>query len=51
MYIPYEIANSPDEDIIIGDIEAFMDYVDNGQAENDWHAIVAARLRKLGDIF
>ncbi|MGE3540272.1 MAG: hypothetical protein AB7N91_22885 [Candidatus Tectimicrobiota bacterium] len=35
-YLPAELSVEPEDTTVIGDIEAFMTYVENGQALRDW---------------
>ena len=40
-YLPPEIALTLEETTIVGDIDAFIEYVENGQALRDWHERLA----------
>ncbi len=40
--LPTELIEVPDETVIIGDIDMFIEYVENGQALRDWHDRLAA---------
>lgn len=41
-YLPAELAIEPEDTTVIGDVEAFMEYVESGQALRDWHDRIAA---------
>ena len=51
MPLPPELLEEPEETAVIGDVEAFMDYIDSGQAERDWHERIALRIRELEELF
>jgi len=40
-YLPPELALASEETTIVGDIDAFIEYVESGQALHDWHARLA----------
>jgi hypothetical protein len=40
-YIPPELALTSDETAVVGDIDAFIEYVESGQALRDWHERIA----------
>lgn len=37
-YLPIELENIDEETAVVGDIDAFIDYIENGQALHDWYA-------------
>jgi hypothetical protein len=39
--MPIELRMIDDETIVIGDVDAFIAYIENGQAQRDWHDRVA----------
>lgn len=41
-HLPIELMDVSDETAIIGDIDAFIEYVESGQALHDWHDRLAA---------
>ncbi len=41
-YLPAELAIEPEDTTVIGDIEAFIAYLESGQALRDWHDRLAA---------
>jgi hypothetical protein len=41
-HLPIELVAVSDETTIIGDIDLFMEYVENGQALRDWHERLAS---------
>ena len=51
MPLPPELLEEPEDTTVIGDVEAFMDYLDSGQAERDWHERMALRIRELEELF
>jgi hypothetical protein len=51
MPLPPELLEEPEETTVIGDVDAFIDYVISGQAERDWHERIALRLRELEELF
>jgi hypothetical protein len=51
MPLPPELLEEPEDTTVIGDVEAFMDYLDSGQAERDWHERIALRIRELEELF
>jgi len=40
-YLPPELALASDETTVVGDIDAFIAYVESGQALRDWHERLA----------
>ena len=40
-YLPPELALASDETTVVGDIDAFIEYVESGQALRDWHERLA----------
>jgi hypothetical protein len=51
MPLPPELIEEPEETAVIGDIDAFMDYLESGQAERDWQERLAIRIRELDELF
>ena len=51
MPLPSELLEEPEETAVVNDVEAFMDYIDSGQAERDWHERIALRIRELEELF
>ena len=51
MPLPVELLEEPAETTVVGDIEAFMAYVESGQALQDWNARLGERLRALTELF
>jgi serine acetyltransferase len=39
------------ETAVIGDVDAFIDYVESGQALRDWHERIAVAMRELEELF
>jgi hypothetical protein len=40
-YLPPELALASEETTVVGDIDAFIAYVESGQALRDWHERLA----------
>jgi len=40
-YLPPELALTSEETTVVGDIDAFIEYVESGQALRDWHERLA----------
>jgi hypothetical protein len=51
MPLPPELIEHPDDTTVIGDIDAFIEYLESGQALRDWNERLAATLRELEEIF
>ena len=51
MPLPPELLEHPDETTVIGDVDAFIDYIESGQALQDWNERLAARLKELEELF
>lgn len=51
MPLPLELLNESAETTVIGDVEAFIAYIESGQALRDWHARLEARLREMEELF
>lgn len=51
MPLPPELEKLPEDTAIVGDIEAFMDYIESGQAMQDWNERLAQRLKELEELF
>ncbi len=50
MPLPPELASAPEDTTVIGDIDAFMEYIESGQALQDWNERRAALLRELEEL-
>jgi len=35
--LPVELAMAPEETTVVGDIDAFIEYLETGQSLRDWH--------------
>ena len=42
-HMPAELAVALEETTVVGDVDAFIEYLENGQALHDWHARLAAQ--------
>jgi hypothetical protein len=40
--LPAELAIAPEETTVVGDIDAFIEYLESGQSLRDWHARLTA---------
>ena len=49
MPLPIELIQEPEDTTVVGDIEAFMIYVETGQAARDYHERISFRLKELED--
>ena len=41
-YLPENLRVVPNETAVVGDVDAFMDYVEDGLALLDWHLRIAS---------
>ena len=39
--LPAELAMAPEETTVVGDIDAFIEYLESGQSLRDWHERLA----------
>ena len=51
MPLPPELAEIPEETTVIGDVDAFMEYIESGQALQDWNERIAQRMKELEELF
>jgi hypothetical protein len=51
MPLPPELAELPDDTAVIGDLDAFMQYIESGQAFQDWNERIAQRAKELEELF
>ncbi len=51
MPLPPELYDLEDETAVVGDVDAFFEYVEAGQALQDWNERLAQRLRELEELF
>jgi hypothetical protein len=51
MPLPPELAEAPEETTVIGDVDAFIEYLESGQAFQDWNERLAQRARELEELF
>jgi hypothetical protein len=50
MPLPPELAEEHDDTTVVGDIDAFIAYVESGQAMLDWQERMALRLKELEEL-
>jgi hypothetical protein len=50
MPLPPELAEELEDTAVVGDIDAFIDYIESGQAALDWQERMAMRLRELDEL-
>ena len=51
MPLPPELAELPEDTAIVGDLEAFFEYIESGQALQDWNERIAQRTKELEELF
>jgi hypothetical protein len=51
MPLPPELAELAEDTTVLGDLEAFMEYIESGQAEQDWNERLAQRIKELAELF
>jgi hypothetical protein len=51
MPLPPELAELPEDTAVVGDLDAFMDYIESGQAQQDWNERLAQRIKELSELF
>jgi hypothetical protein len=51
MRFPPELTEHPDDTIVIGDVDAFIEYVESGQAFDDWNTRIAVATKELEELF
>ena len=47
MPLPSELLDATDETTVVGDLEAFMVYLESGQAWQDWRRLHATAVQEL----
>ena len=40
-WLPQELQGLPEQTTVVGDIDAFIEYIERGQALRDWHERMA----------
>ncbi|GIX48956.1 MAG: hypothetical protein KatS3mg131_3167 [Candidatus Tectimicrobiota bacterium] len=50
MPLPPELAATPEDTAVVGDIDALIAYIESGQALQDWEERRAALLRELEEL-
>lgn len=50
MALPAESLNIPEDTAVIGDVDAFIAYIESGQAELEWLESLAVRYRKFEEL-
>lgn len=51
MPLPPELAETQEETTVIGDVDAFIEYFESGQALQDWNERIAQRMKELEELF
>ena len=51
MPLPPELAELPEDTAVIGDLDAFMQYIESRQAIQDWNQRIAQRAKELEELF
>jgi hypothetical protein len=51
MHLPIEIEEMPADTVVMGDVDAFIAYVESGQALEEWQKCHAWALRELARCF
>jgi hypothetical protein len=49
MTLPMPLNDETDDTAVIGDLDAFMTYVESGRALQDWHALCKAAAKEMDD--
>lgn len=47
MLFPNEFVDEPNDTAVVGDLDAFMTYVETGQALQDWNALRQTACKEL----
>ena len=51
MPLPPELAETLEETTVVGDLDAFIAYLESGQALQDWNERIAQTARELEELF
>lgn len=51
MVFPAELIDEPNDTAVIGDLEAFMAYLESGQAWHDWQELCTTAHREFARCF
>ena len=51
MALPPELIEEPAETTVVGEVDAFMTYVESGRALKDWQERLDLRLREFDELF
>ena len=51
MPLPPELAELSEDTAVVGDLDAFMEYIESGQAQQDWNERLAQRIKELAELF
>ena len=51
MQLPPELIDTSEETTVVGDLDAFIAYVESGQALGEWNERLARRTQALEEIF
>lgn len=50
MPLPTKLFEEPEETAVVGDVDAFIQYVENGQAEQDWYMLIELYRQELDEM-
>jgi hypothetical protein len=51
MQLPPELIDEPADTAVIGHVDAFIAYVESGQALLDWNERISMRLKEFDEVF
>jgi hypothetical protein len=51
MALPPELIEEPADTAVVGDIDAFITYIESGRAQKDWQERLDLRLREFDELF
>jgi hypothetical protein len=51
MPLPPDLVDVPEETTVVGDVDAFIKYIESGQALQDWYERLEKRRSELAELF